>query len=154
LQSEGETAVHLLDDWFDPIEAGLRDRVREFIQAMIESELETALARPRYGRRPRMGAENTDGPGGIAGYRHGHRSRYLNGGFHPISPILGLAVITISAERYEFDFSKRQGVRCGAAPIRGVGSSSRIRNTPPSVSILDPAHQRATNALASVASRK
>jgi hypothetical protein len=34
--------VHLLDDWFDAIEAGLRDRVREFIQAMIENELETA----------------------------------------------------------------------------------------------------------------
>ena len=31
LQSEAETAVHLLDDWFDPIEAGLRDRVRELI---------------------------------------------------------------------------------------------------------------------------
>src|SRR6201997_2190629 len=81
LQSEGETAVHLLDDWFDPIEAGLRDRVREFIQAMIESELETALARPRYGRHPRTGGENTDGPGGIAGYRHGHRSRSLTGTF-------------------------------------------------------------------------
>jgi hypothetical protein len=25
LQSEGATAVHLLEDWFDPIEAGLRD---------------------------------------------------------------------------------------------------------------------------------
>ena len=23
LQAEAETAVHLLDDWFDPIEAGL-----------------------------------------------------------------------------------------------------------------------------------
>jgi hypothetical protein len=37
LQSQAETAIHLLDDWFDPIEAGLRDRVREFIQAMIEA---------------------------------------------------------------------------------------------------------------------
>ena len=37
LGSEAETAVHLLDDWFDPIEAGLRDRVRELIQTMIES---------------------------------------------------------------------------------------------------------------------
>jgi hypothetical protein len=43
LQSEAETAVRLLDDWFDPIEAGLRGRVREFIQAMIESELEALL---------------------------------------------------------------------------------------------------------------
>ena len=43
--SEVETAVHLLDDWFDPIETGLRDRVRELIQTMIESELEAALSR-------------------------------------------------------------------------------------------------------------
>jgi len=43
LQSEAETTVHLLDNWFDAIEVGLRERVREFIQAMIESELETAL---------------------------------------------------------------------------------------------------------------
>jgi hypothetical protein len=39
LQSQAETAVQLVDDWFDPIEAGLRDRVREFIQG-IEAELE------------------------------------------------------------------------------------------------------------------
>ena len=52
LQPDAETAVALLDEWFDPIEAGLRDRVRDFIQTMIESELEAALARPRYARRP------------------------------------------------------------------------------------------------------
>jgi hypothetical protein len=51
VQSEAETAVRLLDDWFDPIEAGLRGRVREFIQTMIEAELEhrdaeRALSRP------------------------------------------------------------------------------------------------------------
>ena len=51
LQLEAETAVCLLDDWFDPIEAGLRGRVREFIQAMIEGELEAALSRPRYDAR-------------------------------------------------------------------------------------------------------
>jgi hypothetical protein len=44
-QAETESAVLLLDDWFDPIEAGLRDRVLEFLQVMIESELEAALAR-------------------------------------------------------------------------------------------------------------
>ena len=81
LQSEVETTVHLLDDWFDPIEAGLRDRVREFIQAMIESELEAALARPRYGRRPKADAKDGNGPNGISGHRHGHRSRSLMGTF-------------------------------------------------------------------------
>jgi hypothetical protein len=36
LQPVGETAVYLFDDRFDPIKAGVRDRVRGFIQAMIE----------------------------------------------------------------------------------------------------------------------
>jgi putative transposase len=81
LQTEAETTVHLFGDWFDPIEAGLRDRVREFIQTMIESELETALARPRYARRPKTDAENAGGPRVISGHRHGHRSRSLMGTF-------------------------------------------------------------------------
>jgi putative transposase len=81
LQSEAATAVPLLDDWFDPIETGLRDRVREFIQAMIEAELEAALSRPRYARQPKEASENTDGASGITGHRHGHRSRSLLGTF-------------------------------------------------------------------------
>src|ERR1700745_190631 len=81
LQSQAETAGHLLDDWFDPIEAGLRDRVREFIQGMIEAELEAALSRPRYARRPKEACENADGASGITGHRHGHRSRSLLGTF-------------------------------------------------------------------------
>ncbi len=81
LQSQAETAIHLLDDWFDPIEAGLRDRVREFIQRMIEAELEAALSRPRYARRPKEASENADGASGITGHRHGHRSRSLLGTF-------------------------------------------------------------------------
>jgi len=80
LQSEAGTTVDLLDNWFDPIEVGLRERVREFIQAMIESELDTALARPRYGRRSAAGADNGD-PKAIPGHRHGHRSRSLTGTF-------------------------------------------------------------------------
>jgi hypothetical protein len=39
--------VYLFDDWFDAIEALVRDRVRGFIQAMIEGELDEALMRPR-----------------------------------------------------------------------------------------------------------
>ena len=81
LQSAAETAVHLLDDWFDPIEAGLRDRVRELIQAMIESELEAALSRPRYARRPKEASDNADAASGVTGHRHGHRSRSLLGTF-------------------------------------------------------------------------
>ena len=81
LGSDAEIAVGLLDEWFDPIEAGLRDRVREFIQTMIEVELEAVLSRPRYARRPKADCENADGAGGVAGHRHGHRSRSLLGTF-------------------------------------------------------------------------
>src|ERR1700757_3146625 len=80
LGSDAEIAVGLLDQWFDPIEAGLRDRVRDFIQTMIESELEAVLARRRYARRPKADPEN-HGAGGVAGHRHGHRSRSLLGTF-------------------------------------------------------------------------
>jgi putative transposase len=81
LQTEAETAIDLLDDWFDPIEVGLRDRVREFIQAMIEAELEAALSPARYARRRKEACENADGASGITGHRHGHRSRSLLGTF-------------------------------------------------------------------------
>jgi len=80
-QSPAKTAIHPLDDWFDPIEVGLRDRVRELIQAMIEAELEVALSRPRYARRQKEASENADGASGITGHRHGHRSRSLLGTF-------------------------------------------------------------------------
>jgi hypothetical protein len=39
--------------------------VREFIQGMIEGELEAALSRPRYGRRAKPADKNAAGPGGI-----------------------------------------------------------------------------------------
>jgi len=81
LQSEAATTVHLLDDWFDPIEAGLRGRVREFIQGLIETELEAALSRPRYGRRPKPSEGDAEEPSGVTGHRHGHRSRSLLGTF-------------------------------------------------------------------------
>jgi hypothetical protein len=44
--------------------------------------------------------------------------------------------------------SDPHGVRCGLASSLGAGSSSRTWNIPPAVSTLDPAHQRATKALA------
>ena len=80
-QPAAETAVHLFDNWFDPIEAGLRDRVREFIHAMIEGELDTALLRPRYARHAKPPGGEAEGAVGATGHRHGHRSRSLLGSF-------------------------------------------------------------------------
>src|SRR6266480_5816826 len=61
-QPEAETAVYLFDDWFDPIETCVRDRVREFIQAMIQGELDATLLRPRYGRLAKHAAADKDVP--------------------------------------------------------------------------------------------
>src|SRR5277367_6071479 len=68
----------LFDNWTDAIEDGVRSRVRDFIETMLEEELSQALARPRYGRR-RTG-EAGDGPA-VSGVRNGHRERSLTGTF-------------------------------------------------------------------------
>jgi putative transposase len=80
-QSETEAAVPLFDNWFDPIEAGLRDRAREFLQAMLEGELDEVLERSRYARRAKRSAEDSEGAAGVTGHRHGHRPRTLLGTF-------------------------------------------------------------------------
>ena len=83
-QPAAETAVYLFDHWFDPIEAGLRDRVREFIHTMIEGELDMALSRPRYARHAKPSSGQAAGAVGATGHRHGHRSRSLLGSFGPV----------------------------------------------------------------------
>jgi transposase-like protein len=80
-QSKTETAAQLFDNWFDPIEAGLRDRVRGFLQAMLEAELDEALARTRYGRHAKPSSGDSNAAAKITGHRHGHRSRSLLGTF-------------------------------------------------------------------------
>ena len=70
----------LFDNWFDPIETELRTKVRGLIEAMIEEELEVALARPRYGRLSGPAGEN-GATVPIAGHRHGRRIRSLTGTF-------------------------------------------------------------------------
>ena len=60
------------EGWFDPLEAGLRERIRGFIEAMLEEELAAALGRGRYQRGPSKG------------HRHGKRERQLLGSFGPV----------------------------------------------------------------------
>ena len=43
------------------LQSVMAEWVREFVQAMIESEPETALVRPRHGCRPTADAQNRDG---------------------------------------------------------------------------------------------
>src|SRR5438105_8608937 len=79
-QPVADTAVYLFDDWFDPIEAVVRDRVRGFIQAMIEGELGVTLERPPI-RTPPAIVEQRQRWQGCSRHRHGHRSRSLMGTF-------------------------------------------------------------------------
>ena len=79
-QPQSETAVHLFDNWIDPLETEIRGRVRGFIEDLIREELDAALARPRYGRRAKS-REDADGDMGATGHRHGSRPRTLMGTF-------------------------------------------------------------------------
>src|SRR6516225_7955275 len=81
-QGEAQTAPQLFDDWFDPIETAVRDRARAFIEELIRSELDAALARPRYERSKKVAPEEGHG---ITGHRHGSRPRLLTGSFGPIA---------------------------------------------------------------------
>ena len=80
-QPAAEMAVDLFDNWLDPIETEVRVRAREFIEEMIRGELDTALARPRYGRSRMAGSKEA---ASVAGHRHGSRTRSLIGTFGPI----------------------------------------------------------------------
>jgi len=79
-----ETSPQLFDDWFDPIEFGVRSRVRDFIETMMEEELEAVLSRPRYGRIVPTASKKAGRAEGATGHRHGHRSRTLLGTFGPV----------------------------------------------------------------------
>ena len=93
LQPATELAVDLFDNWFDPIEAEVRARSRQFIEELIRGELDDALARPRYRRSQMAGNEVKDG---VSGYRHGSRTRSLTGTFGPIEIAVPRARLTTS----------------------------------------------------------
>ena len=78
--SSPESPGFLGADWFDPIEAAIRDRVRGFIEELVDAELDAALGRSRYRR-----SMSPEAAGGAAGYRHGRRNRQLLGSFGPVT---------------------------------------------------------------------
>jgi putative transposase len=79
--AEGD--VFLGENWFDPLEAAVRTRVRGFIEELLEAELDAALTRKRYERPSLSETEAAKAPG-AAGHRHGHRGRQLMGTFGPV----------------------------------------------------------------------
>jgi transposase-like protein len=91
-----EGTLLLGDDWFDPLEAGVRTRIRGFIEELLEAELDAALGRDRY-ERPRVAKTGVGGRQGVgAGHRHGHRERQLMGSFGPVTVRVPRARLEVS----------------------------------------------------------
>ena len=92
--AEGD--VLLGENWFDPLEAGVRTRIRGFIESLLEAELDIALARKRYERPLLTETEAVVKPGAV-GHRHGHRARQLLGTFGPVTVRVPRARLETSA---------------------------------------------------------
>src|SRR4029450_3046714 len=67
-------------DWFDPLEEGVRGKVRSFIEATLGEEPKPSLLRKRYERR-----SDGEAPAVAVGHRHGHRERTLTGTFGAVA---------------------------------------------------------------------
>ena len=93
------TALFAGDAWFDPIEAGIRNRVRGFIEELLEQELTQALGRARH---ERAAAEPN-------GYRNGTRERQLLGSF-------GSVLIDVPRARMRAEGGGTQEWRSAALP--------------------------------------
>ena len=116
-QPAATATAQLFENWFDPIEAAVRDRVHGFIQAMIEAELDEALSRTRYARhakacpgsRSETDGETAAGDALLRGHRHGHRSRSLMGTF-------GETLISVPRARIEAPDGKTREWRSNVLP--------------------------------------
>ena len=84
LANAADATLFLGEDWFDPLEAGVRGRIRGFIEEILEGELDEALSRRRYQRRLGKSADRAE-EAVARGHRHGHRERQLTGTFGPLT---------------------------------------------------------------------
>jgi hypothetical protein len=73
LANAADATLFLGEDWFDPLEAGVRGRIRGFIEEILEGELDEALSRRRYQRRLGEPADRAE-EAVERGHRHGPTS--------------------------------------------------------------------------------
>ncbi len=97
--ANADSSLLLGEGWRDRIEAGVRERIRGFIEEMLEAELAQALGRERYVRlktapgAPVEAAERLGDEGAAVGattapatgHRHGSRARELMGTFGTVT---------------------------------------------------------------------
>src|ERR1700730_11766234 len=113
-----EGTLFLGDDWFDPLEAGVRTRIRGFIEELLEAELDAALGRNRY-ERPRVAKTGVGGRQSVgAGHRHGHRERPVMVTFGPVT------------ERVPRARRKHRTARRSSGRMRPFRPTSGVRNRP------------------------
>ena len=79
-----EGTLFLGDDWFDPLEAGVRTRIRGFIEELLEAELDVALGRDTRVRRTR--ASVGLGCARCANFRSQSRNVFANCACRPTAP--------------------------------------------------------------------
>ena len=118
-QRPAERVLFAGEAWFEPIEAGLRGRIRGLIEELVEQELEAALGRWRYQR------------GGAAGHRHGHRVRRLP--FVAVPRPLGPVAIAVPHARLHGEGGSTREWRSAALP-RDARGPARPRPSSPSCS--------------------
>jgi hypothetical protein len=86
-QGPVEEGLFAGEAWFDPIEAGLRGRIRGLIEELVEQELEAALGRGRYERGGMDQTEYMIQPDGVADNLGREAVTWVGGevGQHPAS---------------------------------------------------------------------
>src|SRR3954462_5476701 len=109
-----ETEGFLGADWFDPLEAGVRTRIRAFIEELLEAELDAALSRKRYarGRTPEKGPSADAARSPVSGHRHGHRDRTLMVTFGAVTVCVPRArLATPEGETQHINFAQSRRAR-------------------------------------------
>src|SRR5512140_1075350 len=92
MRAEDDAKLFLGEARSDPIEAAIRDRIRGFIEQLIEEELAVALGRGAVPTPTLAGDGEVGSPDGLPagetadvapldGHRHGHRERRITGSF-------------------------------------------------------------------------
>jgi transposase-like protein len=121
-QLQAATTSQLFENWTSPLEVAVRDRVREFVEGLIQEELETLLGRPRYGRAGKDA-------GGVSGHRHGSRQRSVMGTFGKIDIAVPRARLDCGEGSKEWRSKFLPAYRRRTAEIEAIIASTYLAGT-------------------------